>query len=73
MKLNGTHLLLFYADGVNILGGGVLAIKKNRKALVVASRYIGAEVNADKTKYMVMSGDTICKTTAQHDDRRQIL
>jgi len=32
-------------------------IKKNTEALVVASKEIGLEVNADKTKYMVMSRD----------------
>ena len=57
MKLNGTHQLLDYADGVNILGGNVLTIKKNTEALVVASREIGLEVNADKSKYMIMSPD----------------
>ena len=56
MKLNGTHQLLVYADDVNILGGSVYTIK-NRKAIVVASKEIGLAVNADKTKYMVMSGD----------------
>jgi hypothetical protein len=57
LKLNGTHQLLVYADKVNILGGSVHAIKKNTEALVVASKEIGLEVNAEKTKYMVMSGD----------------
>jgi hypothetical protein len=32
-------------------------IKENAEALVVASKEIGLEVNADKTKYMVMSRD----------------
>jgi hypothetical protein len=39
------------------LGGSVHAIKKNTEALVVASKEIGLEVNAEKTTYMVMSGD----------------
>jgi hypothetical protein len=56
-KLNGTHQRLVYADNVNILGGCIHAIKKNTVALVVASKEIGLEVNAEKTKYMVMSGD----------------
>jgi hypothetical protein len=56
LKLNGTHRLLVYAD-VNILGGSVHAIKRNTAALVVASKEIGLEVNAERTKYMVMSGD----------------
>jgi hypothetical protein len=55
LKLNGTHQLLVYADYVNILGGSVHSIKENAEALLVASQEIGLEVNADKTKYKVMS------------------
>jgi len=54
LKLNGTHQRLVYADDVNILGGSIHIIKKNTKALVVASKENGLEVNVAKTKYMVM-------------------
>jgi hypothetical protein len=57
LKLNGTHQLVVYGDDVNMLGGSVHAIKRNTDDLVVASKEIGLEVNAEKTKYMVMSGD----------------
>jgi hypothetical protein len=57
VKLNGTHQLLGYADDVNILAGSVHTIEKNTEALVVASKEIGLEVNAEKTNYMVMSRD----------------
>ena len=57
LKLNGTHHLLVYADDVNILRGSLLTVKENAEALVVGSNEIGLEVNADKTKYMVMSRD----------------
>jgi hypothetical protein len=57
LGLNGTHQLLAYADDVNTLGGRVHTVKENSKALVVAAKEIGLEVNADKTKYMVMSRD----------------
>jgi len=53
--LNGTHQLLAYANDVNILGGSVHTVKENAEALLVATKEIGLEVNADKTKYMVMS------------------
>jgi hypothetical protein len=33
LKLNVTHQLLVYADGVNMLGGSVQSIKKNTEAL----------------------------------------
>ena len=55
LKLNGTHQLLAYADDVNILGGSIHTVKENAEALVVAAKEIGLEVNANKTKYMVMS------------------
>ena len=57
LKLNGTHQLLAYADDddVNILGCSIRAVKANAETLVVAAKEIGLEVNADKTKYMVMS------------------
>jgi len=54
LKLNGTHQLLAYADNVNVLWESVHTIKENAESLVVASKEIGLEVNADKTKYMVM-------------------
>jgi hypothetical protein len=53
--LNGTHHFLVYADDVNIMGRSLHTIKKNSEALVVASKEIRLEVNADKIKYMVMS------------------
>ena len=55
LKLNGTHQLLAYADDFNILGGSIHMVKENAQALVVATKETGLEVNADKTKYMVMS------------------
>jgi hypothetical protein len=45
--------------GVNILGGSIHITKKNAEALAVASKETGLEVNADKTKYMVMSLDQV--------------
>ena len=67
MKLNGTYQLLAYADDVNILGGSIRAVKGNAEALVVSAKETGLEVNADKTKYMVMSRDQNAGRT-QHED-----
>jgi hypothetical protein len=57
LKLNGTHQLVVYVDDVNILGGSIHTIRKNTDALLIVSKEIGLEVNAEKTKYMVMSRD----------------
>ena len=55
LTLNGTHQLLAYADDVNILGGSVHTVKEKAEAVVFAAKENGIEVNADKTKYMVMT------------------
>jgi len=39
------------------LGGSVRTVKENAEALIVASKEIGLEVNAYKSRYMVMSRD----------------
>ena len=54
LQVNGTNQFLVYANGVNILGGCVHSIKET---LIVASIEIGLEVNADRTKYTVMTQD----------------
>jgi hypothetical protein len=55
LKLSGTCQLLVYVDYANVFGGSVHYIKKNTEALLFGSKEIGLEVNAAKTKYMVMS------------------
>jgi len=57
LTFNCTHHLLAYADDVNILGGSVHTVKGNAEPLVVATKEIGLEVYAGKTKYMFMSRD----------------
>ena len=37
------------------LGGSVDTVKKNAEALLAATKEIGLEVNAHKTKYMTVS------------------
>jgi hypothetical protein len=55
LELYGTHQLLVSADDVNLLSDSVNTIKENSETLLQASRDIGLEVNAQKTKYMIMS------------------
>ena len=48
LKLNGTHQHLIYADAANILGGTVYTIKQNTESLVVTSKQVDLQVNAEK-------------------------
>jgi hypothetical protein len=66
LKLNGTHQLVAYAADVNILGGSVQTVKENAEALVVATKEIGLEVNADKTKYNGSRSE--CRKQSQYED-----
>jgi len=50
LKLNGVHQLLFYVDGVNMLGGTVSTIKKDIEALVLACKETGLEVKVSRTQ-----------------------
>jgi hypothetical protein len=53
LKLNGTHQLLLYADGVKLLGDNIDTIKKNTQTLIDVSKEPGLEVNTEKTKYIM--------------------
>jgi hypothetical protein len=47
----------FYLVDGNVLGGSIHTVKKNTEAWVVASKETGLELNADMTKYTVLSQD----------------
>jgi hypothetical protein len=55
LELKGTHQLLVYVDGINLLGDSINTIKGNTKTLLEAGRDIDLEINAEKTKYLTKS------------------
>jgi hypothetical protein len=55
LELSGTRQLLVYASDINLLCDSVNTIKENTDILLEASRDIGLEINAEETKYMIMS------------------
>jgi hypothetical protein len=63
LECSGTYYYSFYfccklyhaVINVNLLGDSVNTIKGNLETLLEASRDIGLEINAEKTKYVIMS------------------
>jgi hypothetical protein len=46
---------MVYVDDINFLGDSINTIKENTDTLLEVSRDVGLEINAEKTKYMIMS------------------
>jgi hypothetical protein len=55
LKFNGKHRPLVYVDYVNLLEDNISTIKSNIEALIDAGKEVGLKVNAEKTKYMLLS------------------
>jgi hypothetical protein len=55
VKLDETHQPLVYAEYVNLLGDKINTVQKKRETLIDAFNEVGLEVNAEKTKYMLLS------------------
>jgi hypothetical protein len=53
LKLNVTHQLLAYTDGVNLLGDNIDTIEKNAESRIDVCRVVSLEVNVEKTNYML--------------------
>jgi hypothetical protein len=55
LKLNVTHQLLVYGgDDVKLRGDNIDTIKENTETSIEGSKEVGLEVNAEKTKYMLL-------------------
>ena len=48
-------------DDINIVGGRIHTLQKNKEALVITSIETDIEVNSEKTKYKVVSRQTCWK------------
>jgi hypothetical protein len=55
LELYASRQILVYADDDNLLDDSINTIKENTETLLKASRDIGLEINAEKTKYTIMS------------------
>jgi hypothetical protein len=53
--LNGTHQLFVFADDINFSGDSKSAVKENAGTPLEVSRDVGLEINAEKTKYIIIS------------------
>jgi hypothetical protein len=68
LELNGTCQLLVYADDINLLDDSTNIIKDSTETLLDASRNIGLEINAEKTKYMIYVSSSELRTEPEYKD-----
>jgi len=66
--MQDSYQLLVYTDNVNTLGGSIHHRKENKEPFI-AHKEISLRVNADKTKYTVMSREVNAGKKSQHRDR----
>jgi hypothetical protein len=52
--MNETCQLLAHADEISLLGDNIDTMKKNTEALIDTSKEVDLEVNAEKTKCMLL-------------------
>jgi hypothetical protein len=55
LKLNGSLQHLVYADDMNLVGENINTTKKNAGCLLLTSQEVGLQVNAKKTKCVLVS------------------
>lgn len=53
--LHHSYQILRYPDDLDIAGRSLKAVKKTFEAIEVEARKVGLEINAEKTKFMVVS------------------
>jgi folylpolyglutamate synthase/dihydropteroate synthase len=73
VKSKWTHQLLIYTDEVNLLGDNINTIKKNIATLIDASKEVVLDVNAEKTRYMLLSHYQNAGQNRDHNDNKQTL
>jgi hypothetical protein len=55
LKSNEKHQLLVYVYDDNLLGSNINTIKRNTETLIGTRKEVGLEVNAERTKCMLLS------------------
>jgi hypothetical protein len=55
LELNVTHQLMVYADDINLICDSINTIKEKTETLLMTSRDVCLEMNAEKTNHMIMS------------------